>query len=106
MPGRSGDRLRERCRVEAGFYDHAARENETLETALVQLLDGPADELIDVAMIVCEQDPGLDHAPVGAGIVHEPPQGVVHPDGIEQRQGARLIIGGDPGSVGHLVAHG
>ena len=70
-----------------------------------QLLASPAHELVDIAMIVGQQDPGLHLAPVGARVVLEPLQRVVDADGVEegQRQGlARPMV---PLAVGDLVAH-
>ena len=62
------------------------------------------NELVDIAMIVGEQQPGLDSSPVGSRIVYEPAQGIVDPRRVEQRE--RPLAGMDELPVGGLVADG
>ncbi len=64
-----------------------------------------ADELIDVAVIVGQQDPGLDFAPVAAGVVDEPPERVIDPHRIEQGQRQGLALRPIEGAVRDLVPH-
>ena len=42
-----------------------------------QLLERPAHELVDIAVVIGEQDPRLNCAPVGARVVDEPAKRVV-----------------------------
>ena len=70
-----------------------------------ELLQTVPDEAVDVAMIVREQNPRLDVAPVAAGVMDETAQGVIDPDRVEQRQGLRLLRRSDPEAVGDLVTH-
>ncbi len=56
--------------------------------AAAQLLEAPADELVDIAMIVGEQHPGLHVAPVRARVMHQPAQRIIYPRGVEQSERA------------------
>ena len=67
--------------------DHVARQHHAGETGVVtQHVEAVADELVDVAVVVGQQDPRLHMAPVAAGVVHQPAQREVHPRAIEQCQ--------------------
>ena len=49
----------------------AARQHQRLEAAAaLAARQAPAHELVDIAVVVGEQDPGLHVAPVAAGVVH------------------------------------
>ena len=50
----------------------------------MQLLQAPLHELIDIAVIVGEQHPGLHRAPVGAGVVDEAAQRIIDARRVEQ----------------------
>ncbi len=65
-----------------------------------------ADELVDVAVVVGQQDPRLYVAPIAAGVVHQPAQREIHPRAIEQCQ--RIGIGVLPvvEPVGDIVGSG
>ena len=52
----------------------------------LELLQSPLHELVDIAVIVGEQHPGLHRAPVRARVVDEAPQRVVDAWRIEQRK--------------------
>ena len=69
-----------------------------------QLLEAPAHELVDIAMIVGQQHPGLHRAPIRARVVHQPPQRIIDARRVEQRQrplGAGIDV---ECPVGDLVA--
>ena len=84
----------------------AAGQHEALVGAVAaQAFQAPADELVDIAMVVGEQNPVLHVAPVAARVVHEAAQRVVDAHGIEERERARLAFGDIPLAVGHLVPH-
>ena len=68
----------------------------------VQLLQAPAHELVDVAVIVGQQHPGLHRPPVGAGVVDEAAQRVVDAQRVEQ--GERPLGADVELAVGDLVA--
>ncbi|MNC31063.1 hypothetical protein D3C75_793710 [compost metagenome] len=73
--------------VHALFDHHVARQHHAHEARVVtQLVEAVADELVDIAVIVGQQDPRLHMAPVAAGVVHQAAQREVDPRGIEQRQ--------------------
>ncbi|MNS49539.1 hypothetical protein D3C72_821490 [compost metagenome] len=73
--------------VHALFDHHVARQHHAHEARVVtQLVEAVADELVDIAVIVGQQDPWLHMAPVAAGVVHQAAQREVDPRGIEQRQ--------------------
>ena len=67
-------------------------------------VQAPAHELVDVAVIVGQQDPGLDVAPVGAGVVHQAAQRVIDAHGVEQRERALGVGRLSNSAVGDLVA--
>ncbi len=69
-----------------------------------QLRAAPAQELVDVAVVVGEQDPVLHVAPVAAGVVHDAAQRIVDSDGVEQREGTRGARRVVPEAVRDLVA--
>ncbi len=71
-----------------------------------QLGKRPGHELLDVALIVGEQDPRLHGAPVGAGVVDEAPERVVHARRIEEGERPRLAFAEPPEPVRDLVANG
>ena len=50
----------------------------------MKLLQAPLHELVDIAVIVGQQHPGLHRPPVGAGIVHEPAQRIIDARRVEQ----------------------
>ena len=61
VPGRRRDLGGDGRLVEAALDDDAAGQDEALEgPVLGELADRPAHELVDVAVVVGEQDPGLD----------------------------------------------
>src|SRR5208282_1741103 len=43
-------------------------------TAGPQLLESPLDELVHIAMIICQKDPGLNEAPVRTGVMNQATQ--------------------------------
>ena len=70
-----------------------------------ELRHAPDNELVDIAVIVGEQYPGLHVAPMGAGIMLDALQGIIHPHRIEhgQRQGVgRHVV---PMAIGDFIAH-
>ena len=70
---------------------HVARQHHAAEPRVAeQHVQSVADELIDVAVIVGQQDPGLYMAPVAAGVMHQPAQGEIRTRGVEQRQRQRV----------------
>ena len=95
MPDKAGDeRIRFGLAV-ARLDRHIAGQHELLHAgAGAQLLEAPADELVDITVIVGQQHPGLHRAPVGACVVHESAQRIVGSSGIEQRERA-LRAGSD-----------
>ena len=64
----------------------------------------PAHELVDVAMIVGQQYPVLDVAPVAAGVVHEAMQRKIDTYCVEQSERARSVLRPRPLAIRHLVA--
>ncbi len=109
VPGRGRDHRRGVGARGLGAFDHdPARKDEAFEVALApgQDVEAEAHELVDVAMVVGEQDPRLDVAPVRARVVDETAQRKVDPDRVEECQGPRAFrLVGLPEPVGDLVAH-
>ena len=106
VPGRRADQIFDDGLVQAALDgDPAGQDEPRVRPFLVrQLLHRPADELVHIAVVVGEQDPGLGAAPVAAGIMHEAAQGIIDPRRVEERQGPRLVLLEHPGAVGDLVA--
>src|SRR5215213_11754209 len=71
---------------------------------LLQPRQGPAQKLIDVAMIIGKQNPRLEPLPVGAGIVDETAQRIIDAHCIEERKGPGLGVILLPGAVGDFIA--
>ncbi|MNH12621.1 hypothetical protein D3C79_721670 [compost metagenome] len=65
-----------------------------------------ADELVDIAVVVGQQDPGLHMAPVAAGVVHQAAQGEVHPRRIEQCQRQRINVSPVIQTIGDAISGG
>ncbi len=85
--------------------DHdIAGQHDFFDGAGPQLLQAPAHELIDVAMIVRQQHPGLHRAPVGAGVMHQPAQGIIDARGVEQSDRALEAGTNVERAVGDFVA--
>ncbi len=100
-PGAVGQ---QRVGIVAGLDHHAARPRDRGVTAArAELAARPADELVDVAVIVGEQDILLDVLGRRAGVVAEAGEREIGAQRVEQRQRAR-IVGRDPQAVGDLVA--
>ena len=60
--------------------------------------------MIDVALVVGEEDPGLDRAPVRARVVNQAAQREIDADGVEQGERPRPALLERPGAVDDLVA--
>ena len=90
----------------AAAHHGAARQHElgVRAVGLGQLLDRPGDEMLDIALIVGEQDPRLDGAPIRAGVMHETAQREVDPHGVEQGERTRPPVLEHPRAVGDLIA--
>ena len=69
-----------------------------------QLLQAPAHELVDIAVIVGQQHPRLHRPPVGARVMHEAPQRVIDARGVEQRERPLGVRADLELAVGDLVA--
>ena len=84
--------------------DHVAGLDEAeIFVALLDLLAGVGDEMVDVALVIGEQDEALEVLGVRAGIVVEALQAVVDTLGREEVQGPGLGPAGTPGAVGDGV---
>ena len=70
-----------------------------------ELLTAPDDELVDIAVIVGEQYPGLHVAPMGAGIMQDALEGIIHPDRIEHSKRQGLAGHVVPIAIGDFIAH-
>ncbi len=91
VPGDGGDDRLGLAGIHVALDDDVARQNQALEARVVaQLLQAMLDELIDVAMVVGEQDPGLHVTPVAAGVVDDAAQREIGAGGVEQRQRQRI----------------
>ena len=106
MPGRRQHGGVGHRHVVALPHDRAAGQDELGVDAvgLGQLLHRPGQEMIDVALVVGEQDPRLDGAPVGSRVVQQAAQRVVDPKRVEQGERPRFPGFEHPGAVGDLVA--
>ncbi len=102
-PGRLGRHPLGIGRV-GGDHRPAGAGQAVIGAAGLDLLGAPADELVHIAVIVGEQNIGLDVLGRGAGVVAQPGQREVHPRPVEQRQRMRRVGLVDPAAVGHLVA--
>ena len=87
LPGRVADRRLGVGRVARD--DHAAGAGQGFVGAArrLELFDGPAHELVDIAVVVGEQDIGLNVVDRRAGVVLQPRQREVGPEAVEVRQG-------------------
>ena len=104
MPGRRHHALRRRD-VDAFAVDaDAARRDQRLGRPGLDLGQPQPHELVDIAVIVGQQHPGLHRAPVRAGVVDQPAQRIIDPDRVEQGEWARLALDQLIGAVGDLVA--
>ena len=75
-----------------GLDQDAARARDAGEArTFAQLLHGPADELVDIAMIVGEQDVLLEMLDRGAGIVAQAGQREIGAQRVEQRERAGVV---------------
>ncbi|MCY1210347.1 hypothetical protein D9M72_220330 [compost metagenome] len=93
--------------VHATLHHHVARQHHAhVARVFVQQVDAVADELVDVAVIVGQEDPRLHVAPVTAGVMHQAAQGEVHPCRIEQRQGHVLEIVPVVQAISHAITGG
>jgi hypothetical protein len=70
----------------------------------LQLFQAPLHELVHIAVIIGEEDPRLDVAPVGAGVVLKPLERIVHTHRVEERK--RQVLSGFvvPDAIGNLIA--
>jgi hypothetical protein len=87
-----------------GGDGHAAGADQTLIAPFAELARAPDQELVHIAVIVGEQDEGLDRIGGTAGVVGQPGQGEVGARPIEEAErppGAGL---GRPQAIGHLIA--
>ena len=107
VPGRAGhQRLRLGGRMPAAYGD-VARQYEALKTAIAgKLLASPAHKLIHIAVIIGQQNPALDMAPVASRIVNQPAQGKIGTHRIEQSKRIGLPLPAMPQAVRDLVANG
>ena len=71
---------------------------------LAQLLPRPANEFIDIAVIVGEQDVALKMLDPGAGIMGEAREAEIGPQSVEQRQRDGFIRPAQTDPVGQFVA--
>ena len=55
-----------------------------------QLGQSPGHELVEIALVVGEQNPGLHVPPVRARVMHQTAQRVIHAHRVEQRKGLGL----------------
>jgi hypothetical protein len=103
-PGAVGD-LGDRILGVAGD-EHPARGRQGLIRAVValQLVGRPADELVDVADIVGEQEVALGVLDRGAGIMAKAREAEIDPRAVEQSERAVVVAAEVPGPVRHLVA--
>ena len=107
MPGDGGDDRLGLGRVHVAFDDDVARQHQALEARIAaQLFEAVLDELVDVAMVVGQQDPGLHVAPVAAGVVDDATQREVGTGGVEQRQWQRIDALPVVVAVGDVVVGG
>ncbi len=104
MPDYAGENLLGLLRAVARLDDDIARHHQLGRIAGAQLRQAPADELIDVAVIIGEQHPGLHVAPVRTRIMHEAAQGIIHPRSVEEREGPLVATANFVLAVGDFVA--
>ena len=71
-----------------------------------QLLQGVADETIHIALVIGQQNPGLEAPPMRAGVMSQPLERKIRPHGIEERQRPRLLGIEGPETVRHLIPDG
>ena len=71
---------------------------------LAQLLAGPVNKLIDIAVIVGEQHELLEMFDRGPGVVRQPGQAEIGAQPVEQRQRDRVFGAGKLDPVGQLIA--
>lgn len=107
LPRRGGNPVHCFGRVIAAPNHHATRGGQPVVRAcrVRQFGQPPLDELVDVTLVIGQQNPRLDAAPVAAGIVQQAPQRVIHTHRVEQCQRQRLAGIGGPKPVRHLIAH-
>ncbi len=92
--------------VEIAAFEQAARDRKARERAVgsAQRIDREADEFVDVADVIGEQDEVLEIFRRGARIMFQPGQTEVGAGTVEQGEGAALGIGEIIFAVGYLVA--
>ena len=96
LPGGCGHQCR-RIRGIAANFDPTRRDQAVIGRCRVgELVQPPAHELIDIALVVGQQNPRLDVAPGCAGVVHQSAQGKIDAHGIEQAKRHRLASGNHP----------
>ena len=103
VPGDGRDARFRLSRRDRRVDDDVARQNDLLHArSAMQLLQAPLHELVDIAMIVGEQHPGLHPPPVGTGVVDEAAERIVDARRIEQ--GERPLGAEVEFAVGGFVA--
>ena len=100
MPGDSADARFRLGRRNRRIDDDVARQNDLLDACSgMELLQAPLHELINIAVVVREQHPGLHRPPVRARVVHEAAERIVGAGRVEQGQRSlrpevELAVGG------------
>ena len=89
VPG-DGEHARFRLLRRKRAIDDGVAGQHHLRDALVgvELLQSPLHELVDIAVVVRQQHPGLHRAPVGARVMHEPSQRIIDARRVERAQAA------------------
>nr|GFA34314.1 hypothetical protein [Tanacetum cinerariifolium] len=100
VPDHAGDDGLGFAVIHALVDDDVARQDHLHETRIIaQFFQPMNDELVNVAVVVGQQNPRLDVAPVAAGVVHQTAQREIDTGGVEQRERQRIGIG----PVGHKL---
>ena len=85
---------------------HPTRQDELFVSGIrSQRFNAATNKLIDIAVIIGQQNPGLHGSPIGTCVMHQPPKREIYPHRIKQGQRPWAFFVIIPKTVGYFIAN-